>query len=141
MPHMNVYEEVEKMKEAPLTEADRAEIDLRVEYAKRWLANYADERFIFTLQESVPAATSELTSEQLVALKLLADKSAAADQMNGETLHALIHEVKEESGLSPKEFFTAIYVAFLGKESGPKVGWFLSTMDQEFVTARLRLER
>ena len=58
--------------------------------------------------------------------------------MTGETLHALIHDVKEESGLSPKEFFTAIYVVFLGKESGPKVGWFLSTLEKDFVVGRLR---
>ena len=141
MPHMDVYEEVEKMKESELTDEDRKEIDLRAEYAKRWLANYADDRFIFTLQESVPETVSEITDEQRQALLLLADKVEALSEMTGESLHALIHEVKEESGLSPKEFFTAIYIAFLGKESGPKVGWFLSTLDQEFVAARLRLEK
>jgi lysyl-tRNA synthetase class 1 len=141
MPHMDVYEEVAKMKESSLTDADKAEVDLRVEYAKRWLANYADDKFIFTLQESVPELTKELTTVQTEALVQLADKVAAASEMTGESLHALIHDVKETSGLSPKEFFTAIYVAFLGKESGPKVGWFLSTLEQEFVAARLRLER
>jgi len=140
MPHMDVYQEVAKMKESELADADRAEIDLRVEYAKRWLANYADDRFIFTLQESVPEVVSAITDEQRRALSLLADKVEVADEMTGESLHALIHEVREESGLSPKEFFTAIYIAFLGKESGPKVGWFLSTMEKGFVVGRLRLE-
>jgi lysyl-tRNA synthetase class 1 len=140
MPHMDVYQEVAKLKESELTDADKAEVDLRVEYAKRWLANYADERFIFELQESVPDLVSELTSEQKQALSLLADKVDTAPEMTGETLHSLIHDVKEESGLSPKEFFTAIYIAFLGKESGPKVGWFLSTLEKDFVVSRLRLE-
>jgi len=58
--------------------------------------------------------------------------------MDGKALHTFIHEVKEESGLSPKEFFSAIYTAFLGKESGPKVGWFLSTLEKDFVVKRLR---
>ena len=141
MPHMDVYAEVAKIKESELTDADRSEIDLRVEYAKRWLANYADDRFIFTLQESVPVLVTDLAAEQEQALALLADKVETTDHLTGETLHALIHEVKEESGLSPKEFFTAIYIAFLGKESGPKVGWFLSTMEKAFVVARLRLEK
>lgn len=128
------------MKEAALTDADRAEVDLRVEYAKRWLANYADDRFIFKLEESVPTMAVDITPEQRAALVSLAAKVSAGGEMTGEALHALIHEVKEESGLSPKEFFTAIYIAFLGKESGPKVGWFLSTLDKEFMVGRLRLE-
>jgi lysyl-tRNA synthetase class 1 len=137
MPHMDVYEEVEKMKESPLTQADRDEIALRSEYAKRWLQEYADQKFIFSLQESVPTAVEQLSTEQSQALSLLAEKVSGADEMSGEALHAFIHEVKEASGLSPKEFFSAIYVAFLGKESGPKVGWFLSTLDKEFVVNRL----
>ena len=44
--------------------------------------------------------------------------------MTGESLHEQIYEVKELSGLTPKEFFSAIYRLFLGKDSGPKVGWF-----------------
>jgi len=40
--------------------------------------------------------------------------------------------------LDAKAFFTAVYVAFLGKESGPKVGWFLSTLDTQFVLNRLK---
>ncbi len=139
MPHMDVYEEVEKMKESTLTDEDKAEIDLRVEYAKRWLQNYADDKFIFKLQESVPEKVAALQDEQKKALAQLADKISEVAEFNGESLHGLIHEVKEESGLTPKEFFSAIYVAFLGKESGPKVGWFLSTLDKDMVVNRLRL--
>lgn len=141
MPHMNVHEEVETMKGGALTDADRAEIDLRVEYAKRWLHDYADDKFIFTLQESVPGQVNDLTEDQAAALKTLAEKIESADAMDGQSLHEFIHEVKEESGLTPKEFFGAIYTVFLGKDSGPKVGWFLSTMEKQFVVERLRLEK
>jgi len=141
MPHMDVYQEVAEMKGGELTSDDRKEVDLRVEYTKRWLQKYADDKFIFTLQDTLPEQVSALTDVQKEALSLLADKAVATTENTGETLHALIHDVKEESGLSPKEFFTAIYIAFLGKESGPKVGWFLSTMQPDFVAARLRLEK
>jgi len=141
MPHMNVYEEVQVMKGSDLTDADRAEVELRVTYAKRWLEQYADDKFIFTLQQDIPELTTTIASEQKKALTLLADKIDNAEEMTGASLHELIHDVKEESGLSPKEFFTAMYIAFLGKESGPKVGWFLSTLEKEFVTARLRLDK
>jgi lysyl-tRNA synthetase class 1 len=138
MPHIDVYAEVEKMKGAPLNEDDNKEIDLRVIYAKQWLENYADEKFIFALQDSVPESVKELSAEQTHALATLAEKIEKAEEMDGKALHTFIHEVKEESGLSPKEFFSAIYTAFLGKESGPKVGWFLSTLEKDFVVKRLR---
>lgn len=138
MPHMNLEEEVATMKEAPLTLEDQAELAMRAEYAKSWLLNYADEKFIFSLHETVPEVAKALPVDQKEALLLLADKIAAAETYDGQTIHELTHAVKEESGLSPKEFFTAIYLAFLGKDSGPKVGWFLSTLNKDFVIKRLR---
>ncbi len=138
MPHMNMEEEVSNMKESELNDVDKNELEMRSAYAKDWLENYADDKFIFALQESVPEVAKDATEEQRSALKLFADKLEALDKADGQSIHELTHEVKEESGLSPKEFFTAIYLAFLGKESGPKVGWFLSTLDKEFVVTRLR---
>lgn len=139
MPHMDIEEEVTAMKGGELTKADKAELKLRIEYAQSWLQNYADEKFIFALQESVPVVTANLSEKQKSALALLAEKIEQADTTDGAKLHELIHEVKESSGLNPKEFFTAIYLAFLGKESGPKVGWFLSTLDKHFLVERLQL--
>jgi len=138
MPHMNLYEEVEKMKGSELTDEDKKEIDMRAVYAKKWLADYADDKFIFTLQEELPALVSTLTEEQKNALHIFADKLEAIDSTDGQVIHELTHEIKEESGLSPKEFFAALYIVFLGKESGPKMGWFLSTLEKDFILTRLR---
>ena len=40
--------------------------------------------------------------------------------------------------ISPKDFFTPFYTSLLGKASGPKLGWFLSTLEKDFVIRRLR---
>jgi len=141
MPHMDTATEVREMKGAELTDADREELQVRERYATLWLDGFADERFIYALQESVPEAAGEVGEEEKAALAQLADAIEAADTYDGQALHTLIHDVKEESGLSPKEFFRAIYLAFLGKESGPKAGWFLSTLDRQFVIDRLRLTK
>lgn len=140
MPHMDVYTEVAAQKGEELTEEDRKEIELRSYYAKRWLSEYADEKFIFTLQEHLPEAVATLSDMQVSALRVLSEKIEEAGTTDGQTLHELIHSVREETGLTPKEFFGAIYVAFLGKDSGPKVGWFLSTLSREFLLKRLRRE-
>lgn len=140
MPHMDLYEEVSNMKGSELTDIEVAQIDERSLYAKKWLKEYADEKFIFKLQDELPADL-DLTDKQVQALSLLAEKVEAVAEFDGEVLHTLIHDVKEASGLSPKEFFSAIYLIFLGKDSGPKVGWFLSSLKKDFVINRLRLEK
>ena len=141
MPHMDIYEEVEKMKGEKLTDLDREEVEMRSEYTKRWLKSYADEKFIFALQDSVPEQVTSLTMEQKDALALFADKLESSATYNGLSIHSLTHDIKEELGLTPKEFFSAIYTVFLGKDHGPKVGWFLSMLEKDFVVGRLRLKK
>lgn len=137
MPHIHLNQELEAMKGSSLTAADMEEIDMRIEYTKLWLENYADEAFIFKLQDTLPSKAAELSDEQKKALHLFAERFKTLEVRDGQTVHELTHAIKEESGLDAKAFFTAMYVAFLGKESGPKVGWFLSTLDPDFVLSRL----
>ena len=138
MPHMNVEEEVAKLKGEPLTADDIEELQMRVTYAQLWLENYADDDFIFKLQDTLPERAHSLSIEQKNALKLFADKLDSIATFDGQTIHELTHAVKEESGMDAKTFFAAVYTVFLGKESGPKVGWFLSTLTKDFVQSRLR---
>lgn len=137
MTHIHLNEELEAMKGGALTEADMEEIDMRITYAKLWLEKYADESFIFKLQDSLPTKAQELSDEQKSALKLFLSKYDALEVKDGQAVHELTHAVKEESGLDAKTFFSALYTVFLGKESGPKIGWFLSTLDPVFVRTRL----
>ncbi len=141
MPHMDLLDEVRLLKGSELDKEDIAEIELRKHYAKRWLEEYADEKFIFELQTTVPELAKILTVNQISALNLLADKIESLETFDGQVLHELIHDTKNESGLTPKEFFGAIYAVFLGKDSGPKVGWFLTALPKDFLLKRLRLEK
>lgn len=138
MPHMQLHQELEILNDGALSSADMDEIDMRIAYAKLWLERYADDAFIFKLQETLPAGTALLSEVQKHALHLFADKLEALEHTDGQSIQELTHTVKEETGLDAKSFFTALYVAFLGKESGPKIGWFLSTLDIQFVIKRLR---
>ncbi len=122
MPHMDIYTE--------FPQADKAELDERAKYARQWLAAYAPEKFVFKLQETLPDVAKNLPESAKAALKSLHDLIASRDTMpTGEELHTELHKTKE---------FKAIYLAFLGKESGPKAGWFLSVLDRDFVLQRLK---
>ena len=138
MPHMNIEEEVEKIKGESLTGEDREEIKLRVEYAKNWLKMYAPERYKYDLQEdSVPKPALSLSGEQKQVLSKVLEYIKLQKNLDGQELHSKIHEIRKESGIEPKELFSAIYLSFLGKENGPKVGWFLSVLNREFLQKRL----
>ena len=121
MPHLDLQKE--------FPDANKDELAERALYAKRWLEQYAPEKYVFKLHEELPEAARSLSAEQKQALAVVHDYIASRETMpSGEELHQKLHELKE---------FKAIYLAFLGKESGPKAGWFLSVLPREFVIKRL----
>lgn len=138
MAHLVTEHEVEVMKGSPLTDDDRAEIALRAEYAKRWLQTSAPDEFRFILQDTLPEDARNITEAQKTALRAVVATFETLTAWNGETIHGALHGLKEGSGLAPSDFFTPFYRSLLGKSSGPKLGWFLSTLDKQFVINRLK---
>ncbi len=139
IPRLDVYEAVEKMKGSALTDEDKKEVDLRVEYARKWIKTYAPDRYKYELQEALPETAKELTDIQKQFLGALSDKLSSVDKWEGELIHGTVHEiVKGDEKFTPKDCFQAIYKIFLAKEYGPQVGWFLSSLDKEFVIKRLK---
>jgi lysyl-tRNA synthetase class 1 len=42
--------------------------------------------------------------------------------------------------LQPQQVFKPLYKVLIGKESGPRAGWFLSILPREWLVKRFRLE-
>ncbi len=139
MPHLDLETEVAHLKGSPLSQADKIELSERAVYARTWLELYAPDKFVFKLQHTLPAAVASLTMAQKHTLALLREYLQEQSEMpNGETLHHTLHEIKEKEHIAPADFFSALYLSFLGKSYGPKAGWFLSVLDKEFVLKRLQ---
>lgn len=139
MPHLDIEKEAERLKGGPLTDADMAELAERAEYAQYWIQQCAPEKFVFTLQQTMPEVARGLSDAQKKALKLMHDFIDLAPTMpSGEEIQQKLHSLKEEMGMQPADLFSALYLAFLGKTYGPKVGWFLSVLDKQFVLTRLK---
>ena len=140
MPHLNLEDEVAQLKGSALTDADKKELHERAMYAKRWLSAHAPEKFVFKLQGTLPSTASALTAVQKTALHMLLKDLEMEYPTTGEGMHMLLRSIPARPGfeISPKEFFTAIYLIMLGKESGPQAGWFLSALPKEFVLKRLK---
>ncbi|HOU70330.1 MAG TPA: lysine--tRNA ligase, partial [Methanothrix sp.] len=110
------------------------EIIGRARNVQTWLNKYAPNYVKFQVQESLPAAVKNLTMQERQGLGLLAEQM---DDKNAAEIHELVYAVAAEQKLDSKKFFQAIYLAFLGDRQGPKVGWFLSSLEREFVRERL----
>ncbi len=110
----------------------------RLSLAQRWVMEYAPERMRFKLLEDIPPKVKEsLTEIQRKALLQLASDLSATDYDPVE-LHNHVYEVARGLGMDPPELFKAIYLVLIGRESGPRVGNFISAIEKEFVVRRFR---
>lgn len=121
-------------KQAVKTEAEiiRQELD----YVGNWLDIYAPEQIKFSVQERLPKV--KLTKTQTEFLSRLADELSRQDKVDGVWVHEKIYELKEELKLDARQAFVAIYRVILGQDWGPKAGWFLAELDQEWLVKRLK---
>ncbi|MBA3757593.1 lysine--tRNA ligase [Candidatus Saccharibacteria bacterium] len=110
-----------------------------LKYIEAWLQKWAPEEIKFELIDDVD--TASFSQEERSYLNKLSLKiEEASEDSNGEWFHKAIYELKDFSGLEPKQLFTAIYKATIGKESGPRAGWFLSILPRDWLIKRLKFE-
>lgn len=107
-------------------------------YVRNWLEKYAPDEVKFKVQGQVPDVP--LSADQRDFLKKLAAILSLRPGLDGHGMHEAIYEAKEATGVTPKHAFEAIYQVILGKSSGPKAGWFLASLDLEWLIKRLKLE-
>lgn len=99
-----------------------------------WLEQYAPENVKFTLME--PDEKVELADDEKALIKNFLQLSGKID-WTPETIHDTIHELIRTSGMEPKSGFAAFYKVLVGKERGPRLGYFLSTLGTDYTKKRL----
>ncbi len=111
----------------------------RCRYAARWLERYAPDEYVFQVTEQLPLSVQELPADQLAALGLLGDRLANAEAAaDGNAIHNIIYEVANETGVGMGTLCKALYRVLIGKERGPRAGWFAAMLGIEFVSRRLK---
>ena len=124
---------------ADVVEQDGEIIKAELRFIDAWLAKHAPEEVKFELRQTMQ--TDEFSDVERQFLTDLAAKiEAAPADADGGYFHEAIYALKDSSGLSPKELFTVLYRLLIGKDSGPRAGWFLSLLPRDWLIARLRLE-
>jgi lysyl-tRNA synthetase class 1 len=115
---------------------------------------YAPDMVKFSVKEEMPVQAATLTDIQRAFLQALSEEIEAASELTGEDYHNLVYSSQDKSSslnarmarimeigadeleIKTTEMFKAIYLAVLGQQSGPKAGWFLSSMEKDFLAKR-----
>ena len=106
-------------------------------YVKNWLDRYAPENIKFEVQKTMPKI--DISEDQNKFLEELSKKLKDSN-MQPDKIHESVYDSAIVTELKPAEAFKTIYQLFLGKEQGPKVGFFLSSLDKDFVINRIALK-
>ena len=128
---------VEVLKRGGYLSLDEEALRSRVEYAKRWLEEFAPADMKFALKPSLPPEARELSAGQKEFLQRVAGRLQPG--MSADVIHNMVYTAAGEGEtLKPAEAFQAVYLALLGTRRGPRVGWFLAFLDRDFVVRRFR---
>lgn len=121
-----------------------------------WLEMYAPDNVKFSVQEGISVNAANLTPLQRAFLNSFSEMLEKSAELTGEDYHNLIYSSKEAGSelntmiaaamdlnpesleVNPKELFKAIYISVLDQASGPKAGWFLSSLEKDFLIKRFR---
>lgn len=124
----------------PLTSPETNLLAKRADSAQAWLDAYAPaEARIAVRRDGLPPEAVDLDAPERAFLGSLASRAAAPDApSDGAAWQALIFETARAADLPGGRAFAALYLAFLGRSSGPRAGWLLAGLDRGFVIARLR---
>ena len=133
-------EVIRRTEYSKIVDEDADIIKAELKYIDEWLQRWAPEEVKFDLRADVKA--DEFSGQERAFFQKLGDKVAAApDDADGAWFHNAIYELKDETGLAPKDLFSALYRLLIGKASGPRAGYFLSILPRDWLVARLKLEK
>ena len=110
-----------------------------LQFIDQWLEKRAPEDVKFSLIKALNP--DDFSDAEKAFLQALGDAVAEAPaDADGTWFHERIYALKDISSLQPKELFSALYRALIGKTSGPRAGWFLSILPRKWLVDRLHLD-
>jgi lysyl-tRNA synthetase class 1 len=138
VPGVDLEARMTAEKGAPLDPAEREILEARAEVCRRWLADFAPERYRIEVSAELPLEAGELDEPARRFLTALADAATLEAPDAGSAWQDLIFRTSQGAELASSPAFTALYVVFLGRSNGPRAGWLLASLDPTFVIGRLR---
>ena len=118
-----------------LNKKDEEHLKQRAEHAQYWLENFAPDMVKFQVKKQLPKL--KLEKEQEKFLKEFLEKLPRIS-WEPEDIHKGIYDISEKEKIPIKIAFKTIYQTILGRDKGPRAGFFLSNLDKDFVIKRVK---
>lgn len=106
----------------------------RVDCVRYWLRQFAPEQVKFCIAMELP--TCDLSEGELRFLRRVHARLSEVEWI-GDRIHDAVYECAKATELGPKAGFQVMYTIFIDKKQGPRLGYFLSTLDRTFVLGRI----
>lgn len=106
----------------------------RITYALKWLQDYAPDDIKFEIQKTLPETVGQLSDVQKEALRFMG--ANFPESQSAQEIHELIYKTRDQFHLEPKDVFEAVYLSILARSRGPRAGFFLSSLNRDFVVQR-----
>jgi lysyl-tRNA synthetase class 1 len=119
-------------KEAAEIQADS--IIRELDYVDNWLDKYAPDNIKFEVQNDLPEV--DISDEQQKFLDELL-VNIHDTNMEADKIHEAVYNSAVKTDFKPADAFKLLYKLFLNKDQGPKIGFFLSSLDKDFVINRI----
>jgi lysyl-tRNA synthetase class 1 len=125
--------------ERELTDFEKVELEKRLNYAEKWVKEFAPENMRITLLKELPKKiVDKLSEEQRTALKHLG-RFLRVRRKDAE-IWSEIRNVAEKVGIKPAKVFEAAYLVLLGRTHGPRLVPFIQSLDRSFIVKRFMFE-
>ena len=123
------------MNESEFSVEDEAHLQKRSEVVRFWLDYAAPDMVKFSLQKEPPVIERTEDVKQIFAVL---SETLDITEWKGGDIHDAIYEASEKSGIPAKKLFKMSYRALIDQPRGPRLGFFLSTLDKEWVLDRFK---
>ncbi|NPB00610.1 MAG: lysine--tRNA ligase [Crenarchaeota archaeon] len=128
-----------KILQRDLDEYSLEKLRRRLINARNWVRKYAPETYKIRIVEDVdPGLVKHVSDKVIEKVKMLLDKLQSLEEWNDETIKEAMKSIPKEDKKIEREFFKILYIAFFGKESGPRIAPYFAVLGKEFVINRLR---
>lgn len=127
----------EILRRSHYTWSSDAALDERCGYALRWLERFAPDEVKFSVQPELPACAREFSPAVRAAFNTIASRLEQPG-LSAEDIHRAFYDAATQHDVPIAELFRAFYLAVIGKERGPRAGWFAEIIGPAFVAQRLR---
>lgn len=120
-----------------LNEDEESRLLERMRCVKYWVDNYSPASVRFSLkrefQELMVKDFGDYEAD--IIRTLLAELSTV--KWDAEEIHQACYRVKEKLNVKPTDVFSLLYGILLNQKRGPRLGYFLSSLERDFITGRL----